>query len=104
MGDDDKPMDETPEEATAQRTDDYDALARRIDDVLDRLGNISERLDKVDALTDTMARFLDNAKVETTDDGKDNDNDGTVDEPDEKEEVSEVDLTTPLEELDFDID
>lgn len=102
MADDDKPMDETPEEATEQRTDDYDGLARRIDDVLDKLGDIAERLDKVDALTDTMARFLDNAKVEATDDGKDND--GQVDETGEKEEVSEVDLTTPLEELDFDLD
>ncbi len=100
MADEDKPMDETPEEATEQRTDDYDGLARRIDDALGKLDDVLGRLDKVDNLAEAMSRFLDTAKVEADDD----DNDGQVDEPGEKEEVSEVDLTTPLEELDFDID
>lgn len=104
MADEDKPMDETSAEATEQRTDDYDGLARRVDDVLGKLDDVLGRLDKVDNLADAMGRFLDTAKVESDDDGKDNDGDGLVDEQGEQEEVSEIDLTTPLEELDFDLD
>ena len=104
MGDEDKPMGETPEAATEQRADDYDALVRRIDDALGKLDDVLGRLDKVDDLAEALGKFLDTAKIETDTDGKDNDGDGQVDESGEVEEINEIDLTTPLEELDFDLD
>lgn len=99
MSDENKSLDETNEQQTEQRSDDYDGLARRIDDVIEKVNMVVERLDKVDSLSDALSNFLDHAPVEKN-------NESSSDEVVEREEdmVDDIDLTTPLEELNFDLD
>lgn len=47
---DTKPLDETPAEQTEQRTDDYDGLARRLDDVLEKLNDMATVLGSISDL------------------------------------------------------
>lgn len=47
---DTKPLDETPAEQTEQRTDDYDGLARRLDDVLEKLNDMAGVLGSISDL------------------------------------------------------
>ena len=87
---DDKPMDETTDEQTEQRTDDYDGLARRMDDVYDMLK----------AMGDKMAQLLDTIKISNS---PNTPSDATVDvevEPDD-EGVDETNLDSPIEDWDL---
>ena len=87
---DDKPMDETPDEQAEQRTDDYDGLARRMDDVYDMLK----------AMGDKMAQLLDTIKISNA---PSTPPDATVDvevEPDD-EGVDETNLDSPIEDWDL---
>lgn len=45
---------ETPAEQTEQRTDDYEGLARRLDDVLSKLDGLSSKLDGLEAMYSTF--------------------------------------------------
>lgn len=45
---------ETPDEQTEQRTDDYEGLARRIDDALAKLDSIERKLDDINAMYSTF--------------------------------------------------
>ena len=47
---DTKPLDETPAEQTEQRADDYDGLARRLDDVLEKLNDMATVLGSISDL------------------------------------------------------
>lgn len=47
---DTKPLDETPAEQTEQRTDDYDGLACRLDDVLEKLNGMTTVLGSISDL------------------------------------------------------
>lgn len=42
---------ETDVQAVEQRTDDYEALARRIDDVLERVDRVLEAMGRIEAMT-----------------------------------------------------
>lgn len=76
---------ETNEEQTMQRTDDYDGLARRIDDVLSAVNTVLKR---VDVIADAV-KISDAADPDTV-----------VIDPDDSDDI---DLDTPLENLDFDV-
>lgn len=84
---------ETNAEQTEQRTDDYDGLARRIDDVMDAVRTITDAVaiigNKIDALVNGMT-----ADGDGEDDGGDDSS---------SEELSDVDLDTPIDELDFNL-
>lgn len=87
---DDKPMDETTDEQTEQRTDDYDGLARRMDDVYDMLKGMGDK----------MAQLLDTIKISNS---PNTPPDATVDvevEPD-AEGVDEANLDSPIEDWDL---
>ena len=87
---DDKPMDETTDEQTEQRTDDYDGLARRMDDVYDMLKGMGDK----------MAQLLDTIKISNS---PNTPSDATVDvevEPDD-EGVDETNLDSPIEDWDL---
>lgn len=45
---------ETPTEQTEQRTDDYDGLARRLEDVLAKLDAIAGKLDAIEGMYSTF--------------------------------------------------
>ena len=45
---------ETETEQTEQRTDDYDGLARRLDDVLAKLATLDDKLDRIEGLYSTL--------------------------------------------------
>ena len=47
-------MHETETEQTEQRTDDYDGLARRMDDALAEIRAIKEQLDRIEGLYSTF--------------------------------------------------
>ena len=87
---DDKPMDETPDEQTEQRTDDYDGLARRMDDVYDMLK----------AMGDKMAQLLDTIKISNSPNTPSDTTVGVEVEPDD-EGVDETNLDSPIEDWDL---
>lgn len=45
---------ETATEQTDQRSDDYDGLARRLDDVLAKLDTLEDKLDRIEGLYSTF--------------------------------------------------
>lgn len=74
-----------------QRTDDYDGLARRIDDVLAKLDAYDS---KVTAFIEAVNAFMDaSGDVDTGNEINDNSDD-----------TDDIDLETPIEELDLTID
>lgn len=81
---------ETNKEAVEQRTDDYEALANRIGDVFDKIGTIGDALEKLTTKIDAVVNAISEAP-ESIDSGEDEAPDAVVD----------VDLETPLDELDF---
>lgn len=76
---------ETNEEQTTQRIDDYDGLSRRIDDVLNAVNTVLKR---VDVIADAV-KISDAVAPDTV-----------VIDPDDSDDI---DLDTPLENLDFDV-
>lgn len=86
----DEANEETNVEQTEQQTDDFDGLARRINDVMDKMNAIDDNVSKIG---DLIKAFIDSVKI-TNDTESDND---------EKEDDSDADTETPLEELDFSI-
>lgn len=87
---DTKPLDETPAEQTEQRTDDYDGLARRLDDVLEKLNDMSTVLGSISDLVKISNEPAVVVSPETdTDD--DTDTDG----------VDVVDLDNPIADWDL---
>lgn len=53
---------ETATEQTEQRSDDYDGLARRLDDVLAKLDTLEDKLDRIEGLYST---FVDSGAIVT---------------------------------------
>lgn len=94
MADDTEKNDiETNVEQTEQRTDDYDGLARRIDDVLTKLDAYNSKLT---AFIEAVNAFMDaSGDVDTDNETEINDNSAVTD---------DIDLETPIEELDLTID
>lgn len=84
---------ETNVEQTEQRTDDYDGLARRIDDVLTKLDAYGSKLT---AFIESVNTFMDAAGA--------GDTDGDSETHDDSDDTDDIDLETPIEELDFTID
>lgn len=86
---DTKPLDETPAEQTEQRTDDYDGLARRLDDVLEKLNDMASVLGSISDLVK-----IGNAPdiVVSPDTNDDSDTDDGVD---------VIDLDTPIDDWDL---
>lgn len=87
---DTKPLDETPAEQTEQRTDDYDGLARRLDDVLEKLNGMSVVLGSISDLV-KISNAPDIVVSPDTDATDDVDNDG----------VDVVDLDNPIADWDL---
>lgn len=54
---------ETETEQTEQRSDDYDGLARRLDDVLAKLDTLEDKLDRIEGLYST---FVDAGAIVTS--------------------------------------
>lgn len=81
---------ETNTEAVEQRTDDYEALANRIGDAFDKISSIGDALEKLTTKIDAVVNAISEAP-ETVESGEDKAPDAVVD----------VDLETPLDELDF---
>ena len=93
MADDTEKNDvETNTEQTEQRTDDYDALARRIDDVLSKLAAYDTKLT---AVIESVNAFMDAADADDTDNDSETHDDSDTD---------DIDLDTPIEDLDLTID
>lgn len=87
---DTKPLDESPAEQTEQRTDDYDGLARRLDDVLEKLNSMSIVLGSISDLV-KISNASDIVVSSDTDDIDDTDSDG----------VDVVDLDNPIADWDL---
>lgn len=87
---DTKPLDETPAEQTEQRTDDYDGLARRLDDVLEKLNDMATVLGSISDLV-KISNEPDVVVSPETDTTDDTDNDG----------VDVVDLDNPIDDWDL---
>ena len=87
---DTKPLDETPAEQTEQRTDDYDGLARRLDDVLEKLNDMTAVLGSISDLVkiSNAPDIVVSPEPDTTDD---TDTDG----------VDVVDLDNPIDDWDL---
>lgn len=87
---DTKPLDETPAEQTEQRTDDYDGLARRLDDVLEKLNDMTTVLGSISDLVkiSNAPDIVVSPEPDTTDD---TDTDG----------VDVVDLDNPIDDWDL---
>lgn len=87
---DTKPLDETPAEQTEQRTDDYDGLARRLDDVLEKLNDMASVLGTISDLVkiSNAPDIVVSPEPDTNDDG---DNDG----------VDVIDLDAPIDDWDL---
>lgn len=84
---------ETDAEQTEQRTDDYDGLACRIDDVLAKLDAYDINMT---ALIEAVNAFMDaSGDVDTDNETETNDN---------SDDTDDIDLETPIEELDLTID
>lgn len=83
---------ETNVEQTEQRTDDYDALARRLDDVLTKLDAYDSKLT---VLIESVNAFMDAADAGDTDNDSETHDDSDTD---------DIDLDTPIEDLDLTID
>lgn len=87
---DTKPLDETPAEQTEQRTDDYDGLARRLDDVLEKLNDMTTVLGSISDLV-KISNEPDIVVSPDTDATDDTDTDG----------VDVVDLDNPIDDWDL---
>lgn len=87
---DTKPLDETPAEQTEQRTDDYDGLARRLDDVLEKLNDMTAVLGSISDLV-KIGNAPDIVVSPDTDTNDDTDTDG----------VDVVDLDNPIADWDL---
>lgn len=87
---DTKPLGETPAEQTEQRTDDYDGLARRLDDVLEKLNDMTAVLGSISDLV-KISNAPDIVVSPDTDATDDTDNDG----------VDVVDLDNPIADWDL---
>lgn len=87
---DTKPLDETPAEQTEQRTDDYDGLARRLDDVLEKLNDMATVLGSISDLV-KISNAPDIVVSPDTDATDDTDTDG----------VDVVDLDNPIDDWDL---
>lgn len=87
---DTKPLDETPAEQTEQRTDDYDGLARRLDDVLEKLNGMTAVLGSISDLV-KISNAPDIVVSPDTDAADDTDTDG----------VDVVDLDNPIADWDL---
>lgn len=87
---DTKPLDETPAEQTEQRTDDYDGLARRLDDVLEKLNGMTAVLGSISDLV-KISNAPDIVVSPEPDTNDDVDNDG----------VDVVDLDNPIADWDL---
>lgn len=85
-----KPLDETPAEQTEQRTDDYDGLARRLDDVLAKLNDMTAVLGSISDLV-KISNAPDIVVSPDTDATDDTDTDG----------VDVVDLDNPIDDWDL---
>ena len=85
-----KPLDETPAKQTEQRTDDYDGLARRLDDVLEKLNDMATVLGSISDLVkiSNAPDIVVSPEPDTTDD---TDTDG----------VDVVDLDNPIDDWDL---
>lgn len=87
---DTKPLDETPAEQTEQRTDDYDGLARRLDDVLEKLNDMTAVLGAISDLV-KISNAPDIVVSPEPDTNDNADNDG----------VDVVDLDNPIDDWDL---
>lgn len=87
---DTKPLDETPAEQTEQRSDDYDGLARRLDDVLEKLNDMTAVLGSISDLV-KISNTPDIVVSPDTDTNDDTDTDG----------VDVVDLDNPIADWDL---
>lgn len=87
---DTKPLDETPAEQTEQRTDDYDGLARRLDDVLEKLNDMATVLGSISDLV-KISNEPDIVVSPDTDATDDTDTDG----------VDVIDLDNPIADWDL---
>lgn len=87
---DTKPLDETPAEQTEQRTDDYDGLARRLDNVLEKLNDMATVLGSISDLV-KISNAPDIVVSPDTDATDDTDTDG----------VDVVDLDNPIADWDL---
>lgn len=87
---DTKPLDETPAEQTEQRTDDYDGLARRLDDVLEKLNDMTAVLGSISDLV-KISNAPDIVVSPEPDTNDDTDTDG----------VDVVDLDNPIDDWDL---
>lgn len=87
---DTKPLDETPAEQTEQRTDDYDGLARRLDDVLEKLNDMTAVLGSISDLV-KISNAPDIVVSPDPDTNDDTDTDG----------VDVVDLDNPIDDWDL---
>lgn len=87
---DTKPLDETPAEQTEQRTDDYDGLARRLDDVLEKLNDMAAVLGSLSDLV-KISNAPDIVVSPDTDTTDDTDTDG----------VDVIDLDNPIADWDL---
>ena len=85
-----KPLDETPAEQTEQRTDDYDGLARRLDDVLEKLNDMATVLGSISDLV-KISNEPDIVVSPDPDTNDDTDTDG----------VDVVDLDNPIADWDL---
>ncbi len=85
-----KPLDETPAEQTEQRTDDYDGLARRLDDVLEKLNDMTAVLGSISDLV-KISNAPDIVVSPEPDATDDTDTDG----------VDVVDLDNPIDDWDL---
>lgn len=94
MADDTEKNDvETEVEQTEQRTDDYDGLARGINDVLTKLDAYDSKLT---AFIEAVNAFMDaSGDVDTVNETETHDN---------SDDTDDIDLETPIEELDLTID
>ena len=87
---DTKPLDETPAEQTEQRIDDYDGLARRLDDVLEKLNDMTAVLGSISDLV-KISNAPDIVVSPEPDTNDDTDTDG----------VDVVDLDNPIDDWDL---
>ena len=87
---DTKPLDETPAEQTEQRADDYDGLARRLDDVLEKLNDMATVLGSISDLV-KISNEPDIVVSPEPDATDDTDTDG----------VDVVDLDNPIDDWDL---
>lgn len=87
---DTKPLDETPAEQTEQRADDYDGLARRLDDVLAKLNDMTTVLGSISDLV-KISNEPDIVVSPDPDTNDDTDTDG----------VDVVDLDNPIADWDL---